>query len=255
MKTALCVSGHLRNCEHTVKSFDVFKKNLKEFSEVDVFVATWNVRNTTNSWSAYFNMCDHSKKDDEITFEYIEKIYDAKKSCIFDDAFYASDYSPLKYTDLTDKKYNWDGKGIGNDVVHTSRAYFLLYEANKLKKLSEYESKTKYDLVIRIRPDMEFAENINYDQFKNIEKDTLYIPKCIPRLRMNDRFAYGDSDIMNKYCSSFFHFSSVFNDNIFGDGEEVMWQTHEKFFTLKREYIEAINCLSRDNGKDKFVEW
>jgi hypothetical protein len=199
-------------------------------------------------------MLDNSTKDDVITKEYIKKIYDTDDCVIFDDDFYASDYSPLKYTDITDKTYNWDGKGINNNIVHSTRAFFLTYESNKLKKMNEYKSNTKYDLVFRIRPDMEFIENINYENFKTIKPNTLYIPRCIPRLRMNDRFAYGDSDTINKYCSSFFNFASVFNRGIFGDGEEVMWQTHQHL-NFNIELIDAINCLSRDNGKDKFVEW
>ena len=243
----------MRNCEHTVKSFNVFKKKLEEFACVDVFVATWDKRSTTKSWSAHFNMLDHSTKDDAITKEYIKQIYDTDDCVIFDDDFYASDFSPLKYTDITDKTYNWDGKGIHNNVVHSTRAFFLTYESNKLKKMSEYKSNTKYDLVFRIRPDMEFVENINYENFKNIKPNVLYIPKCVPRLIMNDRFCYADSDVVNKYCSSFFNFAHVFNNNIFGDGEAVMFNSH-KHFKFQIELIDAINLLYRDNGKEKYTE-
>ncbi len=51
MKTAICISGHLRHYKNLKDNFQWFKKALQSFCDVDVFVASWDKQNTLASWS------------------------------------------------------------------------------------------------------------------------------------------------------------------------------------------------------------
>lgn len=84
-----------------------------------------------------------------------------------------------------------------------------IYKLNNIKKNKEILNGYKYDCVIKYRPDM-CINNINFN-IDSIIENTIYIPidskidkkklKYIKDPYICDIFAYGDSNIMNKYCN------------------------------------------------------
>ena len=261
MKIALCVSGHLRDCDRTSLSFHSFRKRLNDFAETETFVSTWNKRNISRSWSGNKGIINNETKDEHITEEYVKETYETNDVSIFDQGFYNSEFSPFNYRDLTDKINNWHPHGVSGNVIHSSNMFFIMWQSNVLKKTKEFKNGQKYDLVIRVRPDFEFYTNVSLDIIKNHEKNILYIPKHLMfdeggqvDLKINDWVAFGDSDIMNKYFSSFLKFSAIFNQNVWGPPEEVMYRTHEDFFAIEKKEFDMIGALSRDFGNIRLFQ-
>lgn len=251
MKIALCVSGHLRNCDKTSTSFHWFREKLNTFATTDTFVCTWDKRNTINSWSGNKGFINEKTKNDEICEQYVCETYRTKNVIIFNQDFYNSEFSPLNYKDLTDKKYDYDEHGGNENVVYTSNAFFLMYNVNTLKKIKEFQTGEKYDLVIRIRPDFGFYADMSFEIFKSLDAKTLYTMKHFKneeQVQIQDWIAFGDSDTMNKYLSAFLKFSSVFNSGLFGSSEKVLLGTHENFTLFFKKEIDPIGCLNRDVG-------
>lgn len=226
MKTAICISGHLRHYKNLKDNFLSFKKLLKEFSDVDVFVSTWNKQNTLNSWSHAHHISNADTAKNIVDINEVKDHYETDFINLFDYDFYSSDCSPINYRDLTDQPYSWDHRGIGGNVVNSSKMFFLIYEANKLKKYQEFLKNEKYDLVFRLRPDYEFVNHEDF--FSNelkIEKNTIYASIAYECCPINDQFSFGSSEAMDKYSSCLMKQSRFFHHNIWGDPENILMQS------------------------------
>ncbi len=69
-----------------------------------------------------------------------------------------------------------------------------------------------FDIYVRIRPDMKFNGRLNWNDFENIEKNTIYIPEGQNFCGINDQFAFGDYDTMRKYYSVYLHATDLWNE-------------------------------------------
>lgn len=229
MKIALCISGHLRNYKRLKENFYEFKAFLEKYGHVDTFVITWNNRNAGNSWSVQHGLNEQNSHIEEITHEIVQKHYETSNFEILNYDFFDSNYSPLKYKNFTTKNFHWElsphignpSFGIHNDILISTRMFYLIYRCNILKLYEEFKSKQEYDFVFRIRPDMQFFPNEYHKTLKldQIEKNKIYIP--VGHI-WTDQFAYGSSSLMNKYANTFLRISSVHDREIFGDPETVM---------------------------------
>ena len=242
MKVAICISGHLRHFKNLKENFYSFKKLLQEFYHVDTFIATWDKQNTTNSWSHAHGISNASTANQIINKKEIQDFYETDFVECFDYDFYSSDFSPLKYTDWTDNKYSWDHKGISNNILNSSKMFFLIKEANDLKKRQEFKQNKKYDLVIRARPDYEYND-ISIFKSLNIKENTIYVADRYP---IDDQFAFGDSESMDKYASCIMKQSSIFNRNIWGDPERVLIHSIKDFHQINIDLIHRVGCLGSD---------
>jgi len=247
MRIALCLSGHLRtyNSSMVHQSFIDFKNYLSRFGSIDIFIASWNRQNTKNSWSASHNLNDVNTADCIVDSTLIQKHYETENVWLYNYDYYDDiNYSPLKYYYFTNKEYIWDSRGINNEIIHSTKMFYLIYQCNLKKMQYEYNNKFKYDCVFRIRPDHAFdmsqCQQINLE---NIKSDRLYIPKH------NDRFAYGSSDIMNKYSYSIHHMSHFFQQGIFGDPETIQKSCIESVINPDHiVYIPMCGVLVSDTG-------
>lgn len=229
MKIAFCISGHLRNFIKLKDNYLEFKNFIEQFGQVDTFVSTWNHRNTDNSWSNQHNLNEQNSSLDTITYDIVKKHYDTNYIKILNYDFYDSNFSPLRYENFTTRTYNWNpdpslgsGKfGIHNNIVHSTKMFFLIYESNILKSYEEFINNQEYNWVFRIRPDMHFFHQQYSKQIllDKIDSTKLYIHDGHI---FGDQFAYGSSKLMNKYASAFMRISSANDKDIFGDPETVM---------------------------------
>lgn len=229
MKIAFCISGHLRNYAKLKDNFYEFKEYIQQFGAVDTFVSTWNYRNTNNSWSTQHGLNDGNSNTDSITHDLVQNHYQTDSIEILDYDFYDSSYSPLRHDNFSLKIYNWKPDpsigsgnfGIHNNIIHSTKMFFLIYRSNLLKLNYEYKNNINYDLVFRIRPDMQFFPNEYRKQlvFDAVDTTKIYIP--LGHI-WTDQFAYGSSLLMNKYANAFMRVSSVYDREIFGDPEAVM---------------------------------
>lgn len=68
-----------------------------------------------------------------------------------------------------------------------------------------------YDFYVRIRPDMKFNGQLNFNDYEPKE-NTVYIPKGMDYRGINDQFAFGDYESMRKYYSVYLNCEELFNE-------------------------------------------
>ena len=248
MKIAVCISGHLRHYKNIKNKYESFINYLKQFGNVDIFVATWNRQNTLNSWSHAHNISNPETYNIFVDKEELKRHYETEYVAIFDYDFYSSDNSPLSYKNFTSNLYNWDKRGIGGNVTNSSKMFFLINKCNELKKILEYKNNFVYDLVFRVRPDYEF----DYDTFKNISIQCIN-PECIYSAKpyhdsppIDDQFAFGDSFSMDRYSSTINTMSLCFNNKVFGNPEKILNTSCLNIFNLTPINTLRFGCLGSD---------
>ena len=136
-----------------------------------------------------------------------------------------------------------------NNVINQFYKFYIL---NKVKNNIEKEENIVYDIVIKWRPDILLNNKID---FKNIEKNTVYIPHDskmdISKLKnKNDKYlcdiiAYGDNNSMNYY----FNFYKKINFLIkkYGYCSETLLYHYLKNITYKKINIDYSVILSTCN--------
>jgi len=169
MNVALIISGYLRSFELNIEN--IKSKIIDNFYNVDIYI--------------------HITKNEESDDKYLNTNNNILNTLI-------NDLNPLI---LHEQNYLIDNDKKSNDIKNS---WLKLYKLNSLKSINELNS--KYDLVIKYRPDLNIiSENI----FSDIKSDIIYIPKDskidIDKLKNRDDnylcdiFAYGSSEMMNKY--------------------------------------------------------
>lgn len=245
MKIAICISGHLRHYQKLKENFEWFKKNLQTISDVDVFVATWDKQNTLVSWSHAHGISNAETAKNTVNLDEVKNFYKTDFVQLFDYDFYSSDNSPINYKNWTDKSYNWDIRGIGGNVVNSSKMFFLIYEANKLKKQQEFINSRKYDLVIRTRPDYEY-NNLSAFEELVIKPNTIFFAKPYPDSKIDDQFGMGDSDSMDKYSSCILKQPALFHNNLWGNPEDILLNSLQGLHKINFELIPRVGFLGSD---------
>ena len=248
MKIAICISGHLRHYKNIKVQYEQFLSYLRGFGHVDVFIATWNKQNTLSSWSYAHGLSNPNTSNIIINPHEVADHFQSKSVITFDYDFYSSEHSPICFKNYTSNLYNWDNRGIGGAVIHSSKMFFLINECNKLKKENEYKNNELYDIVFRIRPDYEFLEDkfrsmpINY-----INAQCIYSPRPYPESQLiDDQFAFGNSKTMDLYSSTINTMCMFFRNKIFGDPELILNTSCIDIFNLTGKTIERIGHLGSD---------
>ena len=168
MKIALCMSGGLRNFKDTHYSFERY---LLSVHDVDVF---------------FYGL--ENKEGQETNGKDLDRLYSPKTKVV-----------------NTQEHYN--------DIpcpYHPSSifyAFYNLYMCNELKKNYENENGFKYDLVIRSRTDYFWFRYIT-EQELEMGKGSIIIPagwafKSVNPYARADVFAFGSSELMDRYLSMF----------------------------------------------------
>jgi hypothetical protein len=210
MKTAVLISGKcLPKFDYYFNS--IYETVIKPFNS-DVFISTWS--------------------NDVINFEDVIKLYKPKKINIENfDKFYAiqdfNDFLKNNNIQVSDSMYPM---------------FYKLYDVNNLRLNYELENKFKYDLIIRIRFDLNFSEKMISNSIEPyvfnkileneiedaIKNNTLYLRldpfydfptlewKNHPDYQVKvvdnwiwDQFAFGNNYTMNIYCNTFINLSEI----------------------------------------------
>ena len=253
MKIAICISGHLRHYKNIKDKYESFISYLKNLGDVDIFVATWDKQNTLNSWSHAHGISNPTTSLITVQPNEVLEHFGAKKVILFDYDFHSSDYSPISFKNYTSYFYNWDKRGIGGNVINSSKMFFLINECNKLKKQSEYINNELYDVVFRIRPDYEFFDDkFDYMPLKHVNPQCIYSPKPYPDSPLiDDQFAFGDSKAMDLYSSTINTMAMCFQNKIFGNPETILNISCANIFNLTGITIQRVGCLGSDTTSFK----
>lgn len=193
MKIAILISGRINN---NLQQYQNFMNMFKNY-DTDIFVS-------------HSIMDNYNVKDNFI------KLYNPKK--IFQ--------SNEKYVDVSKyEKNKWTNS-------HNACCMFL-NRYNCLKLLNEYIEKTKtnYDIIISTRCDLLFGQPIFFEQFMNeINNEKICIPNINDHTGLNDQFAFGNYNVMQKYLNLYNELISLLDTGIIFHPE-----------TLYLKYIEKEN--------------
>jgi hypothetical protein len=190
MKIALCLAGQARSFE---KSYTYYKKNLFDRFDVDVFLHTWKFDNVEELINLY------RPKKYIVNFPFDSEVF----NCKYTRVTFPNRFPPF----------------------FTISSLFSIFQACLLKTHHEIETK-QYDWVIKSRFDFALPDII---PFENLEKNKIYMPACRTKAFGdwigNDQFAIGDSNIMNKYMSTYLGIENYYNNGYEMMGEEMLRAT------------------------------
>lgn len=91
--------------------------------------------------------------------------------------------------------------------IWSRNLYYKIYKCNELKRDFEQQNNFKYDLVIRLRPDLSIGEVIS----PQVDKNTLYFRyhTIDTSYQIGDQYFYADSDTMDKVCDIYNHIEDI----------------------------------------------
>lgn len=233
MKVALCISGQMRTFKSCFNSIDKFI--LRPFSP-DIFISTWdqiggsevqskrdgkNFKNNKNSISKDM-LCDFYKTENVCVESFIESEILKKASVDAMPKEFMLKYPPDDW--MTNVKKNervgrakrkkselWEIDCMASKT--TLPLFYKIWHCNEMKCNYEAKYNIKYDIVIRLRPDLmltylgpPFVEK--EEAVKSCSDGTLWHSpiRCNPwpnGSHISDKFLISNSDTMNIYSSCF----------------------------------------------------
>jgi hypothetical protein len=193
MKIAVCYRGFLRTISQT---FENHKEKLLKDHDVDFFVHTWD------------------KYPEEINF--VENIIHPKRLLIEKTkSLEINPYSSLQFNSDKFKAIFDKNKKLSDGRLH-SRPYntlSMLYSLMMVNSLRKEYSKD-YDLVISVRPDIVFYDNLNLNEVKSQKLNISWFENIGDHLNHSDsiidHIAIGNQDIMNNYSDCFLYLPSYY---------------------------------------------
>lgn len=188
MRIALCFSGQPRSWK---AGYEYYKKNLLDNHDVTVFIHTWDTPDMSWRAAAIQYDCLHFRINGPLS-EDLDK----------------------KYTN-TPNAEKWPPRFTVSALYSTFRSMML--------KIDQEVKTKQYDWVIKTRFDFALPCEIPFDR---LEKGKLYMPNCRTKAfgdwLGNDQFAIGDSDVMNKYMSTYLNMERYYNSGVEMIGEEML---------------------------------
>jgi SAM-dependent methyltransferase len=178
LKTALCISGHLRTFE---QNYESVKVNILDRMDCDVFIHTWDIMGMS------YRPCDSGLYSIETQrlIDRIQLLYNPKKLVVEPSRSFT--ITPLMQARLLDHR----------DISGILSMYYKIEACNNLKREYEKENNLVYDCVVRFRGDLYMEMPIPVDINTNLHH--LFIPMYGNFGGICDQFAYGSSNIMDIY--------------------------------------------------------
>jgi SAM-dependent methyltransferase len=180
VKTALCISGHLRTFEENYRSV---KENILDVLDCDVFIHTWDILGL----SYRFTDADLHVTETNLLLPKIYQLYNPKKIIVEKTKTFA--VKPIMQQRLIDHR----------DIPGILSMYYKVEVCNDLKKEYEQENNFIYDCVIRFRGDLYVEHPIPIDDRTSF--NNLFLPSYGNFGGACDQFAFGGSAVMDKYSS------------------------------------------------------
>lgn len=203
MKIALCFSGQPRFIN---ECSPLILKNVIQDYDVDVFAHLWFDDELQNK--PYKHGGDGGWVEQRIQKNAIDDFVETYKplemmvehSKFFGDPDLDIDFEVSEkkhWAGGLDKEPDFQERQINNSISY----FYSLCEANKLRKLYEYNNKVKYDYVIRCRTDTQVGNPVMYETFDPaaIHFTSLQAPPPF----INDWFNFGGPEAMEVFMGVF----------------------------------------------------
>lgn len=226
LKTALCISGHLRTFEDNYESVKI---NILDRMDCDVFIHTWDImgmayRPSDSKLYAIETQRLASK---------IQKLYNPKKLVI--EPTKPFPITPLMQSRLLDHR----------DISGILSMFYKIEACNSLKKEYETENGFTYDCVIRFRGDLFMETPIPVDFNTNLNH--LFIPAYGNFGGICDQFAYGSSPIIDTYSNLYSNLQRYLEIGAPMHPEKLL-QFHIEYNRLPITKVHVRFLIKRANG-------
>ena len=185
-RVAICFSGQMRSA---LEGQLYYKENLYSQHEVEIFAHTWD---------------NHASS--RLLMDRMPLMID-----------WQADF-PLP-TDI------YRGYRVVNEkfpAYNTFSMYCSIFKANLLKIQYEIDHGFKYDVVIRTRFDYALNRKLDLD---SVEPGKVYVPadrQDERHITCADMFAYGTSEVMDRYCSTWLNIPRLYDSGFPINGEELL---------------------------------
>jgi len=215
MRIAFCFSAHMRKYKNYFNDYiDNVYYPLSKLGEIDVFIHTWDTLGPKHSWHTFSTGTEGLDliKTDPIE---IASFYNPK-------TLFIENYEKTKPI-LYLKNYTHKKPGTPalyqEGICSTTVSYYKIWACNELKKDAERREGFKYDIVVRLRPDMRYTKfRIDRMDFKNV-----YVQYHRDGVTF-DQFAIGGSAAMDVYSNCFARIGRIYQDDFDFGGERTLWR-------------------------------
>jgi hypothetical protein len=240
-KVAICFFGLCRSTHHTA---DSIKKNIYNALDnlnidYDVYLHTYKIdKEYNNKWSNESNVLIDNDNYKLLNPDY--KLIENE-----DDVIQKIDLT--KYRKHGDP---WKDTSKDNTFMTLNNAILSLYSTYQVTQMWK-NTGIKYDAIICLRPDVLYLKPLTIDYFNSIQDNLILIPN-FAEYPINDRFAIGNSDVMEKYGNRFldaYQYSLI---------NALHTETYLNYYLNKLNIkIKKINykfCRIRINGENRDLE-
>ncbi len=214
MRIALCFSAHLRQYERYFPNIKEKFLQLSTGGQIDVFIHTWRKRGPTHSWHVSHNGTEGMDLMD-IDIEHVKQLYNPTIIAV-------ENYEDIKPILLLK---NFTDKTPGNEHIYkegictTTPAFYKIWRCNELKKEYEQTHNFVYDMVIRLRPDM----NYSYRTMTLDIRNHVHVPHIMED-QCYDHLAISNSKFMDQYSSCFLNLHKIYQQDFDLGGEKTLYR-------------------------------
>lgn len=190
MKIALLMTGFPRTYK---KTYHNLKKNILDIHDVDTYICSWD-KCQMNSGGPIITV-----DSEDVLNTYCEKL----KSYVFIDyeKYVLNRFRNIDFLDRPNDVFKIDPRAIehGSYWVERLRDQWYIVQCG----FSMIRDPSQYDLIVKLRFDVDFQSII-------IKDEDFVIPKDIGGWTYSDHFAYGKCESMKKYCNIFNAFHDIY---------------------------------------------
>lgn len=190
MKAAICISGHLRDGDNLC--YPELKRHILDKHDCDIFISSWK----ENGNMLYSYGADIPYIDEDVRDRILER------------------YKPVKYVFsdsnsewITPLKEEWAGVVLEckTHVFQFSVQFKKIMDCDVLRREYQKETGVKYDVVLRIRFDIEPTCDILTETESRIKEKKLLCKNGHQGVK--DQVFWGEEEIMARAADCFLHFS------------------------------------------------
>lgn len=203
MRTALCISGHLRSF---LDVYQYIKDQIIDPMNCEIFIHTWS----TLGGELGRKKGDGDSASHKVD---IDRVYELAKPVSL---IVESEDTKLKFIDATRHIVVpiEEQKFIAGRISNHVGMFYSIYKANQLKCDFEKLNHFKYDRVIRFRGDIRMGTTFSHDMFP--DNDVLYVPAIGQYAEdgINDQVAISSSHVMDVYCEAYYEIIKYYESGI-----------------------------------------
>jgi len=218
INVAICMSGHLRThslCKQNIKTniIDILKKN---GFNVNLFLSSWDSENSQNSDLKEFNIYEFEPTKEE---------------------YFIKNYSTNNYL-------KYPGLCCSSTSSNSISSFYKMYKSYCMSKTFEKNNDIKYDIIIRMRPDIIYNNIIDIGIIKkSLLNDCIYMPVAhgkytIVTKYMMDHYFLGNVNIMEKIMLTYENINNLITTDCPHTFEGFLW----KQININNLSIERFMC-------------